>query len=243
MRISMPLPPTDPITPPESEPEPLLPLYTPSTTLPPAYTTHRSDRLLLYSSSSSSQSLKSEELSEKEQRTTGKLPLFSITGHTRLKIHNYLRLIHRLLFCFLLLNTALFALIVYNLDETSLLTIPGAEDRICPCPLQQLNYPPPVPREYGSVALSGRWAAVGECYAFLNKGVGVLERKEYEKLGVWRECVEEVGKVREWREWAMWVAIPVMCVVEAVAAWSWWWCLREVEREEEQEGVQKRGKV
>ncbi|KAF3276103.1 hypothetical protein TWF970_006388 [Orbilia oligospora] len=229
------------ITSPESDSEPLLPLYTPSTTLPPAYTTHRTDRLLLSSSSSSSSSP-----SPSGQSTTSptsdplKIPIFSITGHLRLKIHNPLQLLHRFLFTFLLLNTALFALLVYKLDETTFLTVPGIEYKICVCPL-----PPPQSGVHHQFERYGDFIGGGECYAFFNTndnnnnngGAGILKggRREYEKLLVWKECIEEVGRSRRWREWILWVVMPVMCVVETVAAGAWWWCLREVEREEKEE--------
>ncbi|KAF3120255.1 hypothetical protein TWF569_003339 [Orbilia oligospora] len=223
----------------ESDSELSLPLYTPSTTLPPAYTTHRTDRLLLSSSSSSSPSSP-----PSGQSTTSptsdplKIPIFSITGHLRLKIHNPLQLLHRFLFTFLLLNTALFALLVYKLDETTFLTVPGIEYKICVCPL------PSQPEVYHRFEKYGNFIGGGECYVFFNNdnnnnngGVGILKggRREYEKLLVWKECIEAVGRSRRWREWIFWVVMPVMCVVETVAAGAWWWCLREVEREEEKE--------
>ncbi|KAF3155378.1 hypothetical protein EYR41_005316 [Orbilia oligospora] len=224
----------------ESDSELLLPLYTPSTTLPPAYTTHRTDKLLLSSSSSSSPpSPPSGQSTTSPTSDPLKIPIFSITGHLRLKIYNPLQLLHRFLFTFLLLNTALFALLVYKLDETTFLTVPGIEYKICVCPL------PSQPEVYHRFEKYGNFIGGGECYAFFNNdnnnnnngGVGILKggRREYEKLLVWQECIEEVGRSRRWREWILWVVMPVMCVVETVAAGAWWWCLREVEREEEKE--------
>ncbi|KAK6353901.1 hypothetical protein TWF730_008323 [Orbilia blumenaviensis] len=206
------------------ESQPLLPLYTVSTALPPAYKAHRSDRLLLTSNTSPSHvgseemletTQELEEMEEEEEDPT-KRPLFSITAHLRLKIHSPLQLLHRFLFCFLILNTALFALLAYNLDETSIVTLAGAEDAMCPCPLPINELIP------------------GGCYGFLNGEVGMLSRREYGKLEIWKQCIVEFGKLGEWREWVLWVVMPGMCIVEMVAAWGWWWCLREEEKVEEE---------
>ncbi|KAK6529371.1 hypothetical protein TWF281_008547 [Arthrobotrys megalospora] len=203
------------------EPTPFLPSYTPSTTLPPAYTTHRSDRLLLTSSSSSSSPQPTSTETEEHQQLLSathpktRTPIFTITAHLGFKLHNPLHLLHKFLLTFLLINTALFALLVYNLDQTAIVADVGAVDGICVCPIKGGAY---------------------ECYA---DGIDGFERVfsivEYEKLEIWRQCVREVWQVREWREWVLWVVMPAQCVVETVVAWAWWWCLNKEEEEEEQE--------
>ncbi|KAK6335146.1 hypothetical protein TWF718_010584 [Orbilia javanica] len=244
--MSAPTPSTsmDPTTPPELEQEPepelRLPSYTPSATLPPAYTTHRSDRLLL---SSSSDGLGQQPEGEDDESTTSrKQPLFSLTGHIRLKIHSPLHLLHRFLFFFLLLNTALFALLVYNVQENELLGLPDAADLFCPCPL------PHDPQFMGVGNTPGTVMKVKvneECYDFLNAGVGVLSNRQYEKLGVWKECIEEVGQAVQWRMWVLKVLMPAMCVVETALAVAWWWCLRQVDKlgAEEEGGGEEGGGV
>ncbi|KAK6511762.1 hypothetical protein TWF481_000668 [Arthrobotrys musiformis] len=177
--------------------EGLLPTYTPTGTLPPAYTTHESDRLLLTST---------------DPTATDEKRIFSISGDLRLKIHQPLYLLHQVLFTFLLLNTALFALLVYTLDETS---FAARGVGVCSCPLQG--------------GLKGSW-----CEGFMYEGMGVLGRNEYEEFEGWRRCVSEVEGVMVWREWVLWVLMPGLCIFEMLAAGGWWWCLREVERREKQ---------
>ncbi|KAK6510509.1 hypothetical protein TWF506_009615 [Arthrobotrys conoides] len=252
--MTSPTPPPSPsgsISPSETDQEPLLPLYTPSTTLPPAYTTHRTDRLLLSSSSSSSSPSSEQILSESpDPADPPKQPVFSISGHVRIKVHNPLQLLHRILFAFLLLNTAVFALLVYKLDKTAILSVKGIEHVFCSCPLKQ-KWGSYAEFEFGG-GYQKDWFSAGECSAVFNiedDGVGrfIWGSVMYGKLVGWKECIEEAGRMRRWREWVLWVVMPVMCVLETAAAAAWWWCLRQEEKEEEklkegqQEGQEKEG--
>ncbi|EPS38940.1 hypothetical protein H072_7325 [Dactylellina haptotyla CBS 200.50] len=184
---------------------------------------------------------------------------------------------HWLILCLLIANTLLFMLLVYNVEESGAVMVDGyATGAFGPADTAATTTTTGGGGYSVGERLRGRTGGVCRCP--LGGGVqdvcfGVFEMirrageqgvdamggmgekgwiggyEEYEKLRKWEMCVMEVRKVKEWREWVVWMVLPVQCILEMVAAWVWWLCLVEEEREvqtlqrrlEEEEWERERG--
>ncbi|KAF3931520.1 hypothetical protein ABW19_dt0206346 [Dactylella cylindrospora] len=123
---------------------------------------------------------------------------------------------NRLILAFLLLNTFLAGLLVYNLDRTAYLSAPNVERYLCLRPPAGL---------------------------FNDDGKEHIGTEEYGKYKLWEEtwraCMEEVKRRKEWREWIWRVVVPIMAGVELAVGVGWWWSLgKEEEGQEEQRRVE-----
>ncbi|KAK6344385.1 hypothetical protein TWF696_008022 [Orbilia brochopaga] len=182
----------------------------------------------------------------------------SSSSTTNTTIPRTRRLLLHLVFGFLLLNTALFALAVHNVEQTAIVAV-TPDAAICPCPSRDPGACTYTPATDTRTAVSrlylyandarARWYTVA--YAVRarpavkiadggNGGVGVVEVgsssgvEEY-KMQMWQSCVWQVRAVRGWRWTMQWLVLPGQCLLEIVGAWVWWRCLVEDEQEEEEE--------
>ncbi|KAF3910165.1 hypothetical protein ABW21_db0200357 [Orbilia brochopaga] len=170
------------------------------------------------------------------------------------------RLLLHLVFGFLLLNTALFALAVHNVEQTAIIAL-NSDEAICPCPsantaacsmtfnintgmtaqsLSRLVYlhANRIPgRGYSvhthptSTSITGITGDGDMMYA--GDMVNAEGVSGQDKMQMWRMCVWQVRAVRAWRWWMQWMVLPGQCLLEIAVAWVWWRCLVDDEREEE----------
>ncbi|KAF3916187.1 hypothetical protein AA313_de0206662 [Arthrobotrys entomopaga] len=172
--------------------------------------------------------------------------------------------VHSLILGFLIANTVVFALLVYNLESYTAATAAAAVSTaggvsVCRCPLNNGDtrtcmkvfemiegvgvgkrrvYGPPPPTAAVAVARGFDVDGGGEG-GMAGKGWIGDDYEGFERLRMWKMCVEEVEAVREWRDWVIWVLMPLQCLVEVVVGWGWWLCLVEEEKMEEEERRKK----
>ncbi|KAK6542007.1 hypothetical protein TWF694_007778 [Orbilia ellipsospora] len=151
---------------------------------------------------------------------------------------------HKLVLTFLIANTVLFALLVYNLESAAAVAARGEE--LCRCPLNNGDTRTCVKvfeMIEGAVGVYGPPSTATDA----SKGGDIMAAKGwigdyegFEKLRMWEMCHKEVRAVVEWREWVLWVLMPLQCLVEIVVAWGWWLCLVEQEKMEEEQEERRR---
>ncbi|KAJ6259596.1 hypothetical protein Dda_5234 [Drechslerella dactyloides] len=165
------------------------------------------------------------------------------------------KLLLHLIFGFLLLNTALFALAVHNVERTASIAV-RSDASICPCPLSDTTA-----CEASLPSLESYAHAFGRSLVYVGGNAGFPGARWYSpaettgtdapvetstdeyKLEGWRSCVWQVRAVRAWRWWMLWMVLPGQCLLEVAVAWLWWRCLVEDEREEQQGNTSATGEV